>query len=272
MDFIKLGRTREKIPALGIGTYWGDMGEKHTVASDNEKTNSLKKAIEMGYTLIDTAESYGMGHSEKIVGRAIKEFTRDDLFIITKVSPENDGFVSLINAAKNSMKRLGTHIDLYLLHMPPKRPMAETIRALETVVDMGISRHIGVSNFNEKQIQKAFYSTKRYDLVANQSELSLIQQNTETVEFCEDFGITYMAHRPLGSGKAFKHPGFLELKRVADKLKKTPAQVALRWVLDTGAGAIIGSNDAKHQKENLGALNWTLEKDWDLLRDSFLSK
>jgi diketogulonate reductase-like aldo/keto reductase len=272
MKFRKLGKTGEKIPALGLGTFGmgGIFSPDH--GGDRKAVELLRKAIGMGYTLIDTAEMYGGGHSEELVGEAIKGMDRGKLFIVSKVPPEHAHFIPLINSAKKSMERLGTTIDLYLIHMPPRCALKETIRGLEKVVDMGIARHIGVSNFGEALTLEALQLSKKHEIVVNQSELNLAEQNLKLLDLCQEVGVTFMAYRPLGQGDLFKHPKWKELKKIGKKHRKTAVQTALRWVLDTDAVTIVKSSNLKHLKENLGSLGWELGEEWEGLRDSFLSE
>lgn len=260
MERIKLGKTGEKIPALGLGTF--GMGGRFSpdYSRDTCWVELIKKAVEMGYTLIDTAEIYGLGHAEELVGRAIKELERDELFIISKVRPENCRFLDTLKAGLKSCERLGTYIDLYMIHSPPPpRFLPEMVRAMETLVEMGMVRYIGVSNFNQEGTEAVMELAKKNEIVANESELSLIEKrNLSLVEWCKRRGITYIAYSPLGRGDLFHHPVYERVKEVAEKMGKTPVQVALRWVLDRGVGVLVMSSKEEHLKENLGALGWKL--------------
>ena len=152
------------IPVLGIGTV--NIGEVAPVTADEthrpdfdhdqENIDAIKEAIKIGYNHVDTAELYGQGHTEELVGKAIKNFDRNKLFITTKVSPEHLKYDDLISSVKNSLKRLGTdYIDLYLIHRPnPNIPIKKTMEAMNYLVDNKIIKFIGVSAFNIGQIKE----------------------------------------------------------------------------------------------------------------------
>lgn len=269
MEKLNLGITGDTIPALGLGTFGIGGKFKPDGSSLIENIAIIKKAIEMGYTLIDTAESYCGGQSEVIVGEVIKDFPRDDLFIVSKISPENCKFLKVIKSAKQSVARLGTHMDMCLVHMPPKNSISETIIAMEKLIDMGLTRHIGISNFNERQTIEAAYAVKKYTIAVNQSEMSLDAQNLSVLDTCRNLGISFMAYRPLGNGDLLKNPKFSEVKKMGKKYKKTGVQTALRWVMDMDIPTLVNSTNETHLKENLGALDWNLGDDWDTLAAEF---
>jgi len=169
-----------KIPVLGIGT-WGMGGEfSKDYSSDREDISALKTAISLGMTHIDTAELYANGHSEELVGQAIRNFNRNNLFITTKVWADHLKYNDLIRAAERSLKRMKiNYIDLYLVHWPnPNVPLKETVRALDFLVDKGIAKFIGVSNFSLPLLKE----TQRYSknkIVSNQVEYNLLERTPE---------------------------------------------------------------------------------------------
>lgn len=151
----------------------------------------------------DTAEMYGCGHSEELVGEAISGFDRKDLFITTKVSPEHLRYNDLIASAKASLRRLRTeYIDLYLIHMPnPEIPIKETMKAFDFLVESGLIRHIGVGNFSVEQMREAQMHTQN-KIVANQIEYNLLARNqgmltidmeSRIVSYCQEKGILVIA-------------------------------------------------------------------------------
>lgn len=247
----------ERWPALGVGTHKVHM---------QGGVESLKNALEIGYTLFDTAEGYGNGKFETLLGKVIKNHDREDLLIISKVSPENCSFIGIIKAAKATTARLGTHVDLYLIHSPPKRPIKEVISAMEKVADMGLTRFIGVSNFDPLETRKAVYSAKRYPLVANESKMSLTYPNSKLKEACDDLGLAFIAYSPLDKGELIKDERVVKEAKIQ---KKTPSQTALRWILDQKALPLVRAADKHHLKENLGALDWKLKNPKGLM-DKFL--
>lgn len=263
MEFVRLGKTGEKIPSLGLGTF--GIGGKFSAerSKDEYWIKLIRNAIEMGYTLIDTAEVYGKGHCEEIIGKAIKVFDREDLFIISKVSPENASLLKVLRSGLKSYERLGTYIDLYLIHFPPPLHfLPQMIRGMEKLVEMGIVRYIGVSNFSIELTKLAVELSKKEEIVANESELSLIfRKNLPLVEWCNKEKITFIAYSPLAQGEIFTHEIFKKLKEIGKKIGKSPVQIAIRWVLDKKTAALVMSSKEDHLRENLGALGWNLEKE-----------
>ncbi len=259
----ELGKTGEKIPAIGLGT-WGIGGwTSPDYTRDEEHVNIIKKAIELGMWLIDTAEFYGAGHSEELVGKAIKDFSREEIFIVSKVWSTNLRHDDLIKAAERSLKRLNTtYIDLYLIHWPnPTVPLNETMRAMEKLVKSGKIRYIGVSNFDVELMEEARSVLKKEDLVANQVKYSILDKNasTEVLSYCNKEKITLMAYTPLEKGRVVSHPVITE---IAQKHGKTPVQVSLNWLIQQDQViAIPKTSNPDHLVEFLGALDWSLDND-----------
>src|SRR5207249_9337767 len=154
MEFRPLGLTHESIPVVGLGT-WGIGGEMGPDSSRDEAgIQTLRLGLGLEMKFIDTAEMYGAGHSEEVVAQAL-EGRRDRVFVASKVSPKHFAYDDVLAAAKRSLKRLRLkQMDLYQLHWPnPRIPISETMRAMEKLVDEGLIRHIGVSNFSEKPLK-----------------------------------------------------------------------------------------------------------------------
>jgi diketogulonate reductase-like aldo/keto reductase len=271
-----------KIPVLGIGT-WG-VGGKHVpdYSHDGKGIEAIRAAIDLGMTHIDTAEYYGAGHAEEIVGEAIKPYKRSDLFITTKVYRTHLRFAEVLLSLRNSLKRLATdYVDLFLIHWPDSQvPIKETISALETCVDEGLARCIGVSNFSTPLFQKAQNQTKRHKLVANQVYYNLTRVNrtyfhglkvSDLYSYCKANGIMLIAWSPLEEGKLGK-PGFPVLDQMAEKYRKTQAQIALNWLLSQeNIVAIPKASSIDHLEENAGAVGWKLvPSDIKELGESFL--
>jgi len=269
MEFKSLTHST-KIPVLGLGTWSMGGGMISDTTYDNENIYAIKTAIELGITHIDTAEMYGHGHAEELVGEAIKDFNRETLFITTKVSPENLRYNDVIASAKESLKRLKTeYIDLYLIHVPnPKIPIQETMKALNFLYEQKLIRFIGVSNFSVKQIKEAQKSSQN-KIVANQIEYSLLIRNegneyisnmeSKVIPYCQENNIMVIAYRPLARGKLTK-PGFKILDELAKKYNKTQAQIAINWLISKKKVITIPkSTRIEHLKENLGALDWKLK-------------
>ena len=260
------------IPVLGIGTY-GVSGERKKTAvipeyADEKHIAAIRTAIKLGMTHIDTAESYGNGHAEELVAKAISGIDRSKLFIASKVSEENLYYDSIIKSAKASLRRLKTnYIDLYYIHFPnPKIPIQETINAMDYLVKQELIRFIGVSNFSVEQLKEAQRCTKN-KIVANQIEYNLLARDkgkynvnieSDIMPYCQKNDIMFVAYRPLRLGK-LATPGFKALDELAGKYKKTQAQIALNWVISkNNVVTIVKASDLDHVKENVGAAGWKL--------------
>ncbi|MEO0292733.1 MAG: aldo/keto reductase [candidate division WOR-3 bacterium] len=270
-----------KIPVLGLGTWEIGGRLSRDTSKDKEEIDVIKKAIELGYTHIDTAEMYGGGHSEELIGIAIKDFKRESLFITTKVSPENLRYNDVIKSAEKSLNRLKTdYIDLYLIHVPnPKIPIKETMRAMNFLVKRKIIKFIGVSNFGVEQLKEA-QSYSENKIVNNQIEYNLLTRlkgmyndniESEIIPYCQENNIIITAWRPLAKGKLIEGR-FQLLEELERKYNKTRAQIAINWLI--GKKNIITipkSTNIEHLKENLGSLGWRLsEEDNKRLDEEFL--
>ena len=272
MDFKELGRTAVKVPAIGMGTWEIGGGISRDTASDSEAIRAIRKAIELGMTLIDTAEMYAAGHSEELVGQAIKPLQREQLFIVSKVAPMNLHYADVIKAAERSLKRLQIDwLDLYLIHHPnPQVPLRETIEAMEKLVERNLVRFIGVSNFDVSQMEEARGCLSRSEIVANQVEYSLLARSAErdVLPYCRQHQMTVMAHRPLARGTLSRNK-FLE--EVGKKYDKTAAQVALNWLIaQEEVIAIPKAVNLDHLEQNAGAAGWKLsEEDMEYISSHF---
>ena len=257
-----------KLPVLGVGTV--NIGEIAPVKADeihqpdfdhDEKNiNAIREAINIGYTHIDTAELYGQGHTEELVGKAIKSFDRKKLFITTKVSKEHLKYDDVIASAKSSLKRLGTnYIDLYLIHRPnPDVSIKETMKAMNYLVDNKLIRFIGVSAFNIEQVKEAQKYSKHL-IVANQLKYSLWKKSDiETIKFCQENDIMVIAYKLFGRGLIDVE----KIKLIMDlskKYHKTEGQIILNWVISKkNMVAIFKSTSIKHLKENQDIFDFRL--------------
>ena len=256
-EYKQLNETGEKIPSIGIGTW--KMGE-----NPKEDVAALKAAINHGMNFIDTAEMYG---SEWIVGKALEK--EKEVFLATKVSPNHFRYDDIIKSCDASLRNLGVkHIDLYQLHWPNHSlDIKETMRAMEKLVDDGKISYIGVSNFTVKEMLDAQEALKKYDIVSNQVEYSLLMREIERqlLDFCTKNKITVIAYSPFGSGALFssKYRGVLEaLERIGAKHRKTATQVALNWLISKKqVVAIPKAGDRNHAIENAGAWGWKLSRE-----------
>ena len=253
MDRRQLGATGVDVPEVGLGT-WQYRGG----------VAPLQRGLDLGATLIDTAEIYG---SEGIVGQAIRG-RRDEVFLATKVSGQHLRHDQVIEAAEASLKRLGVEtIDLYQVHWPDRHvPIGETIQAMERLVEAGKVRFIGVSNFSRREVEAAQAALPHSRIAANQVEYSLQRRDIEAdIEFYREHQITVIAYSPLGLGELLsnrKRADLDVLRRVAGEAGKTPAQVALNWLLSRpGVITIPKSDRAERVEENCGASGWRLDRE-----------
>src|SRR6266700_3959966 len=253
----------ECVPALGQGA-WG-MGESKSAHGD--EVAALRLGIDLGMTLVDTAEIYGDGGSEKVVTDAI-EGQRDRVFVVTKVSPGNASRTGLPKACERSLKllRIDT-IDLYLLHWPSKTPLAETVKAFEQLRSAGKIRRWGVSNFDVEDMKELLAIGNGSACVANQV---LYNQQHRQIEFdlmpflnqpsTLNHQPILMAYSPVGHGR-----GLLEnatLKKIAKRHDGTPAQIALVWVLrQPGVIAIPKASNETHVRDNARSIDIKLTKE-----------
>ncbi|NJE46425.1 aldo/keto reductase [Thermococcus sp. GR7] len=261
-DLKRIGSGR--VTAIGIGT-WGIGGyESPDYSRDKESIEALKHGLELGINLIDTAEFYGAGHSEELVREAIREFERDDIFIISKVWPTNFGYESAKKAARASAKRLGTYIDLYLLHWPSDsfEKIRETLHALEELVDEGLIRYIGVSNFDLELLKRSQEVMKKYEIVANEVKYSLRDRWPETsglLDYMKHEKIALIAYTPLEKGSLARNEC---LAKIGERYGKTAAQVALNYLIwEDNVIAIPKAGSKAHLEENFGAMGWRLSKE-----------
>lgn len=263
MDLKELGTTDVKLPAIGMGT-WGIGGYYSAdTIGDNQAIRALRRGIELGMYLIDTAEMYSAGHAEEVVGEAIKPFPREQVFIVSKVLPENLHYGDVINAAEKSLRRLRTDwIDLYLIHFPnPRIPLTETMEAMERLVERNLVRFIGVSNFDVSEMEEARSCLSRHSIVTNQVDYSLFVRSIErdVLPYCQQQRLTVMAYRPLARGELSRNR-FLE--EIGKKYDKTAAQVALNWLISKeNVIAIPKAASIDHVEENASAMGWRLSQD-----------
>jgi diketogulonate reductase-like aldo/keto reductase len=249
-------------------------------SKDAEWVAAIKEAIELGYKHIDTAEMYGAGHSEELVGLAISNFDRESLFITTKVLPQHLRYEDCIKAAEDSLKRLKTdYIDLYLIHIPNSEiPIKETMRAMDTLVKQRKTKFIGVSNFSVEQLKGAQSYTENkivnnqieYNLFTRHSGMYNVNIESEIIPYCQENNIIITAWKPLAKGMLFREKNKL-LEELVKKYSKTVSQIAINWLISKkNIITIPKSTNPEHLKENLGALGWKLEpKDMKRLDEDF---
>jgi diketogulonate reductase-like aldo/keto reductase len=247
----------QKMPVLGQGT-WG-FGERGKGRA--EAVAALRAGIDLGMTLIDTAEMYGEGGAEEIVGEAIAG-RRDEAFLVSKVYPHNASKKGAIAACERSLKRLATdRIDVYLLHWRGGEKLADTIAAFETLRRDGKIGSYGVSNFDTDDMEELWQVPGGSAATTNQVLYNLTRRSVEwdLLPWCREHGVPIMAYSPIEQARML---GNGELKKLAGKRGITPAQLALAWLLhQDGVVAIPKAGRLDHLRENAAALEIKLTKD-----------
>jgi len=251
------GATGVGMAVSGQGT--GRMGESRETKKD--EIAALRLGIELGMTHIDTAEMYGDGEAEKIVAQAIAGH-RDRVFIATKVLPENASYAGTLKACERSLQKLNVdYVDLYLLHWwSDRHPIGETMKAMEELVGRGLTRFIGVSNFDVKQMKAAQAALSRERLACNQALYHLRDREIEkdVLPYCERQKIAVVGYTPLARG------GFMRgvVAKIAKKRGAAPRQVALNYLTRRPSlFTIPKATRLDHVRENAAALDFTLTPD-----------
>ena len=243
-----------RMPVLGQGT-WG-MGEDR--AKRQAEISALRLGLDLEMTLIDTAEMYGEGGAEEVVGEAIAG-RRAEVFLVSKVYPHNATRRGAVAACERSLRRLRTdHLDVYLLHWRGSVPLAETLEGFRTLKLAGKILDYGVSNFDQKDMEEAFALPGGVEIVTNQVLYNLMRRGIEwdLLPWCRERRIAIMAYSPIEQGALLN---YRVLKVIASRYEATPAQVALGWVLgQTGIVAIPKASAELHVRENRAALDLKL--------------
>jgi len=279
---------------MGLGAWsWGDRtfwnyGHGYT---DEDIAAAFRTTLAGGVNLVDTAEIYGSGRSERLLGQFLKE-TQTPVLVATKYFPMRFTKKSVINALRASLERLGLEkVDLYQLHWPsPLSPIETHVEGLVLAFKEGLTRTVGVSNYDKNQMQRAFTVLAKYDipLASNQVEYHLLDRHVEKnglLERCKETGVRLIAYSPLAMGmltgkytpenpppgvRGRKYASILpDLPSLIALLTeigqshggKTPGQVALNWVICKDALPIPGAKTANQAEQNLGAVGWKLTAD-----------
>ncbi len=262
---------KDRVPAIGFGT-WGIGGKTYPDTSkDDEMVKVIEFAINSGMSLLDTAEFYAQGHTEELVGKAIKEVGRERVFVISKVWYTNLERDKVIRSAESSLKRLNLpYIDLYLIHWPnDKVPLRESLSAMQKLIDDGKIRYAGVSNFDVELLKRAREEMPRSDIVADEVRYSLLFREPEKalLPYCKREKITFIAYTPLEKGLLSKDN---TLSKIGEKYNKTASQVALNWLLLKDVLPIPKSEKIDHIKENAEAMGWRLsQEDFDTISKEY---
>ncbi len=294
MDLVSLGATDVRVTPLGTGAWaWGDRltwGYGGGTYTDADLREAFRITLEAGINWFDTAEIYGSGRSETLLGRFIRE-SNQRVIVATKFFPFPWRLrqSSLLDALRRSLERLGLQqVDLYQIHFPfPPMPVEHWVNGLADAVEAGLTRAVGVSNYDVEQTRRAYNTLKArgIPLASNQVEYSLLQRKPERnglLQYCREQNITLIAYSPIAKGiltgkytPEHTPPGMrgrkynrayltrvqplLELlKQIGEAHGKSQSQVALNWVLCKGAVAIPGAKNVRQAQENAGALGWRL--------------
>ena len=244
------------VPALGMGTW--HMGEDP--ARRRREVDALRLGIELGMTLIDTAEMYGDGGAEEVVGEAIAD-RRDDVFIVSKVYPHNASARGAIAACERSLRRLRTdRIDCYLLHWRGRIPISETVDAFEQLCASGKIARWGVSNFDVEHLQQ-LAKVNAGDHCATDQVLYNVGERAadwRLLAWCGNHAMPAMAYSPVGQGALLRDPA---LRKIARAAQLTPSQLALAWTLrHPHVIAIPKSDNPRHLRENRAAAGIRLDQ------------
>jgi diketogulonate reductase-like aldo/keto reductase len=255
------GPTGRDVPIIGQGT-WNipERGERA-----EEAKRALRRGVELGMVHIDTAEMYGDGGAERLVGEAIRGLPREELFLVSKVLPSHATYDGTIRACEAALGRMGVeYLDCYLLHWRGSVPLRDTMRALEKLVADGKIRSLGVSNFDVDDLEEARAVLEREPIACNQVLYHLGERTIEEHEipYCREHGIAIVGYTPFGRGEWTDRPGAHALEQVARKHGKTPRQVILAFLTrDPIAFTIPKASSIAHVEENAGAGDLRLDDD-----------
>lgn len=224
MERRSFGWTRELVPVIGQGTWRMERGDRATVVT------AIRKGLDAGVTHVDTAEIYGDGAVEELVGEAIAG-RRDEVFLASKVAPRNASYEGTLRACEQSLRRLRTdRLDLYMLHWPSAEPLEGTIRAFDALREQGKIRFWGVSNFDVPELDEALAIAGEGAIACNQLLYHLNERGIEhrVIPWCEEHGVAVVGYSPFGSGH---FPGGAVLDEIARAHGVTPRQVALAFLI-----------------------------------------
>jgi diketogulonate reductase-like aldo/keto reductase len=258
----KFGWTGVEVPIIGQGTWMID-GDPET---ESRAIHTLRLGLDLGLSHIDTAEMYGEGHVEELVGEAITG-RRDEIFLVSKVLPANASYDGTLKACERSLKRLKTDwLDLYLLHWRGSYPLSETMRAMEKLVAEGLVKYIGVSNFDVEDLMEAEQVLQNEQIACNQVLYNLRDRGIEPrlLPYCSKKRIAVVGYAPFGHGN-FPSPSSREGKlliEIGRRHNRTPKQVALNYLTrHPSTFTIPKTTRSERVKENSGGVGWQLTDD-----------
>jgi len=305
MEYMELGSTKEKVSRIGLGAW--EFSDAWGVTEYQQAKATIAKALESGITLIDTAMVYGNGMSEKFIGSALRELqvNRGDVLIVTKIPAHFLGYDDVFRAVDGSLRRLQvSFIDALLAHWPPawhNIPTCEYARAFERLIAMGKVRYVGLSNYPVSLIEEFRYCLAKYDVELLELRYNIVERRAEQehIPYAEANNMTVLAWSPLAQAavlgkytleevskftdvrrgnQLFRPENYSqilklaeELKEVAEKYDRTPAQVALNFLLRASSSVlpIPGAKTPEQAQENAGAVGWSLSyEDWRRLDEA----
>lgn len=236
-----------EVPKIGLGT-WNMSGD--------QATQAVLSALELGYRHIDTAEMY---RNEREIGRALNQagVAREELFLVSKVWTNHLHQAQVVDACHASLERLGTdHLDLYLIHWPSDSvPLEQTMAGMQTLLESGAVRQVGVSNFSVTQMERANQALES-KIFCNQIKLHVDHWQSDVVDYCQQNDILVTAYTPLNKGRLNKRP---LLEELAEKYGKKPLQIALRWLVQQPKlAAIPKSSERQHQAQNFDVFDFEI--------------
>lgn len=258
----KFGWTGVEVPIIGQGTWMIDGNSE----KESRAIQTLRLGLDLGMNHIDTAEMYGNGHVEELVGEAIAG-RRDEIFLVSKVLPSNASYQGTIKACKRSLKRLKTDwLDLYLLHWRGSYPLSATMRAMEKLVAEGLVKYIGVSNFDVEDLKEAEQVLQTEQIACNQVLYNLRDRGIERrlLPYCSKKRIAIVGYAPFGHGN-FPSPSSREGKlliEIGRRHNRTPKQVALNYLTrHPSTFTIPKTTRSERVRENSGGVGWQLTED-----------
>ena len=259
-----VGKTGETVSAIGLGTW--------SIRDPASALEALVYAVELGVDNIDTAEMYGDGVAEEIVGKVIARVGKDRVFVTTKLLPHRFRSEELAEKAlRASLRRLRLEtVDLVLIHWPDSLvPIERQIRVLESLAEKGLTRYIGVSNFDAAQLEEALSYTRKHELVVDQVRYSVAYKAPEyrLLPLALSRGVTIQAYTPIERGAVAEYE---LIREIAEKYGKTPVQVALNYLISRPRVVAIPKTERKERVEELvGAMGWRLsERDIEILEQA----
>jgi diketogulonate reductase-like aldo/keto reductase len=256
----RFGPVERDVPIIGQGTWNVPLRG----ARADEAKLALRRGIDLGLVHIDSAEMYGDGGAEQLVGEAIRGLPRERLFLVSKVLPSNASYDGTIRACEASLRRMGMdYLDCYLLHWRGSSPLRETMRALEALVLQGKIRALGVSNFDVDDLEEARAALEREPIACNQVLYHLRERTIEAheVPYCRERGIAVVGYTPFGRGDWEDRPGVRSIEQIAAKHGATPRQVILAFLTRDVVFTIPKAARVAHVDENAGAGNLRLDGD-----------